>query len=162
MESITILFTATWCEILHGDDKIPAISKYSRVHVRVIPSVFSVVKPAIALTVSHRLLCIMFSRVRKLHLSYSNPNGKYDERGSSFDKALGSECVVIHNVETATTKSTPVEECEPPRKPMKCSTLPWSNALLCVIIFGVALLLLSPIIVFYLPRDLLGLDEVRL
>ena len=115
-----------------------------------------------AITVPPSII-VMLSQVRKLYLSYLNPNRKNDERSPSFDKALGSECVVIQNVETATTKNAPVEESEPPRKPMKKhSALPWSNILLCVIICGVALLLSSPIIVFYLPRDLLGLDEVRL
>lgn len=59
-------------------------------------------------------------------------------------------------------ESTTVDEGEQFRIPLtRCSTFPWSNILLCALIIGVALLLLSPVIVFYLPRDLLGYDEVR-
>lgn len=37
--------------------------------------------------------------------------------------------------------------------PVSCRALPWTNVVLCVIILSVALLLVLPLMVFYLPRD---------
>ena len=101
----------------------------------------------------------MLSKVRKLSSASLVFSGKHHKKSSPF---INRECVVIRNVEAAVKESTTVDESQPFRnRRTRCSAFPWSNVLLCALIIGATLLLVSPVIVFYLPRDLLGLDEVR-
>ena len=94
-----------------------------------------------------------------MHSANSVFSGISHKRSSSLNEVLDEEC---ESVQAAVKESTTVDESQPFRVPLtRCSAFPWSNVLLCALIIGVTLLLVSPVIVFYIPRDLLGLDEVR-
>jgi len=138
-------------EFLNCDDTINNICslKFSSVYTTLAWFVFK-------LTLNYKLLSVvMLSKVRKLSSASLVFSGKHHKKSSPFNNVLSRECVVIQSVDS-------VDESQPFRiLRTRCSAFPWSNVLLSALIIGVTLLLISPVIVFYLPRDLLGLDELR-